>query len=96
MNTIKKFRILLIFVILFYSNSLAFTPEYEKEIYIGCYTNSKQYLGADKAKNYCLCTINKLSDKYSEAEMNLIFKKKTRRNHKSYRICSNSLRKYLK
>jgi len=75
-NTIKKFRILLIFVILFYSNSLAFTPEYEKEIYIGCYTNSKQYLGADKAKNYCLCTINKLSDKYSEAEMNLIFKKK--------------------
>ncbi len=76
MNTIKKFRILLIFVILFYSNSLAFTPEYEKEIYIGCYTNSKQYLGADKAKNYCLCTINKLSDKYSEAEMNLIFKKK--------------------
>jgi hypothetical protein len=75
-NTIKKFRILLIFVILFYSNSLAFTPEYEKEIYIGCYANSKQYLGADKAKNYCLCTINKLSDKYSEAEMNLIFKKK--------------------
>ena len=75
-NTIKKFKTLLIFVVLFYSKSYAFTPEYEKEIYIGCYANSKQYLGPEKAKDYCLCTINKLSDKYSEVEMDLIFKKK--------------------
>ena len=55
---------------------MAFSPEQEKEMYIGCYGNSKQYLGADGAKKYCLCTINKLSEKYSNEEINLIFKKK--------------------
>lgn len=75
MNTIKKFKILF-FILLFSAESFAFSPEYEKEMYIGCYGSSKQYLGADKAKKYCLCTINKLSDKYSEEDMDLIFKKK--------------------
>ncbi|MDB2515175.1 hypothetical protein N9X11_02090 [Candidatus Pelagibacter bacterium] len=27
------------------------------------------------AKSYCLCTINKLSEKYSDKEIDLIFKK---------------------
>ena len=76
MNTIKKFKILLFFILLISSKSFAFSPEYEKEMYIGCYGGSKQYLGSDKAKKYCLCTINKLSDKYSEKEMDLIFQKK--------------------
>ena len=75
MNTIKKFKTLF-FILLFSTESFAFSPEYEREIYIGCYGSSKQYLGADKAKKYCLCTINKLSDKYSEKEMDLIFQKK--------------------
>ena len=61
---------------LFYSNVLAFSPEYEKQMYIGCYGNSKVYLGAEKAKSYCLCTINKLSEKYSDSEIDIIFKKK--------------------
>ena len=55
---------------------MAFSPEYEKEMYLGCYANSKIYLGADGAKKYCLCTINMLSDKFSDAEIDLIFKKK--------------------
>ena len=75
-NTIKKFKFLLIFFfVLFTSKSLAFSPEYEKEMYIGCYANSKQYLGADGAKKYCLCTINILSEQFSDEEIDLIFKK---------------------
>ena len=76
MNTIKKFKFLLIFIPFFSFKSLAFSPEYEKQIYIGCYGNSKVYLGAIKAKEYCLCTINKLSKKFSDKEIDLIFKKK--------------------
>ncbi len=45
-------------------------------MYIGCYGNSKQYLGSDRAKEYCLCTISKLSEKYSDEEISLVFKKK--------------------
>ena len=73
---IKEFKIILILTLLLCSNSLAFSPEYEKQIYIGCYGNSKIYLGAEKAKSYCLCTINQLSKKYSDKEIDSIFKKK--------------------
>ena len=75
-NTIKKFKTILILTLLFLSKSYAFNPEYEKEMYIGCYTNSKQYLGPEGAKKYCLCTINKLSETYTDKEIDLIFKKK--------------------
>ena len=74
-SMIKKFRYLLIFILFFSTKILAFSPEYEREMYIGCYGNSKIYLGPDKAKSYCLCTINKLSEKYSDKEIDLIFKK---------------------
>ena len=76
MNTIKKYKILLVFILFFSFKSLAFSPEYEKQMYIGCYGNSKQYLGADEAKKYCICVINKLSQKFSNKEIDLIFKKK--------------------
>jgi hypothetical protein len=75
-NTIKKFKILLILALPFCSKSLALSPEYEKEMYIGCYSNSKIYIGADGAKKYCLCTINMLSEKYTDDEIDLILKKK--------------------
>ena len=74
-NTIKKFKLLLILFIVFSSKSLALSPEYEKEMYVGCYSNSKQYIGPDGAKKYCLCTINMLSEKFSDKEIGLIFKK---------------------
>ena len=48
----------------------------EKEMYIGCYQNSKQYLGAVNAKVYCECTINKLSEKFSDDELDRVFKQK--------------------
>tara|TARA_B100000780_G_C21117097_1_gene452078 strand:+ start:403 stop:684 length:282 start_codon:yes stop_codon:yes gene_type:complete len=73
---IKKFKILLFFMLLLSSKSMAFSPEYEKEMYLGCYANSKIYLGANGSKKYCLCTINMLSDRFSNAEIDIIFKKK--------------------
>ena len=60
---IKKYKYLLIFILLFTSKSHALSPEYEKELYIGCYTNSKQYLGTDGAKIYCQCTVSISSNK---------------------------------
>ena len=72
---IKKYNHLLIFFILFNFKSYALSPEYEKELYIGCYTNSKQYLGTDGAKIYCQCTVNKLSKKFNDEEIDEVFKK---------------------
>ena len=72
---IKKFRFLLIFIFLSVSNATAFSPEYEKEMYIGCYGNSKIYLGPEKAKKYCSCTISMLSEKFSNEEIDLVLKK---------------------
>ena len=43
---------------------------------MGCYQNSKQYLGADKSKTYCQCTVNKLSEKFSDDELDRVFKQK--------------------
>ena len=72
---IKRFKIIFIINFLYCSTVMALSPEYEKEIYIGCYSNSKAYIGADGAKKYCLCTINMLSEKYSDEEIDIIFKK---------------------
>ena len=72
---IKKYKYLLIFILLVTSKSYALSPEYEKELYIGCYTNSKTYLGADGAKVYCTCTIDKLSAKFNDEEMDEVFSK---------------------
>mgnify|MGYP005675111205 CR=1 FL=1 len=65
MNTTKKYRLILVLLILIPINSFAFNQANEQQMYLGCYQNSKQYLGAAKAKAYCLCTIDKLSEKFS-------------------------------
>ncbi|MDA9189225.1 hypothetical protein N9O37_03580 [Candidatus Pelagibacter sp.] len=72
---IKKYKYLLILILLFTSKSHALSPKHERELYIGCYTNSKQYLGTDGAKIYCQCTVDKLSEKFSDEEINEVFKK---------------------
>ena len=72
---IKRYKYLLIFILLFSSKSLALSPQYEKELYIGCYTNSKAYIGADGAKIYCQCTIDKLSAKFNNEQMDEVFSK---------------------
>ena len=72
---INKYSFIVIFFLLFISKSHALSPEYENELYIGCYTNSKQYLGTDGAKIYCTCTIDKLSEKFSDEEIDEVFSK---------------------
>ena len=72
---IKRYKYLLILILLLTSKSHALSPEYEKELYISCYTNSKQYLGANGAKIYCQCTIDKLSEKFNNEQMDEVFSK---------------------
>ena len=73
---IKKFRLILILLLLTPLKSHAFSEQNEKQMYIGCYQNSKQYLGSDKAKSYCQCTVDKLSKKFSDEELDVVFKQK--------------------
>ena len=72
---IKKYSFIVIFFLLFISKSHALSPQYEKELYIGCYTNSKAYIGTDGAKIYCQCTIDKLSTKFNDEQMDEVFSK---------------------
>ena len=75
-NMIKKYSLILILFVLIPLKSYAFSEQNEQQMYIGCYQNSKQYLDADKAKTYCQCTVNKLSKKFSDEELDRVFKQK--------------------
>ena len=73
---IKKNQFLVIVTLFIASKSFALSPEYEKQLFVGCYGNSKTYIGPDGAKIYCNCTVDKLSKKFSNEEIDLIFKQK--------------------
>ena len=73
---IKKYSLILILFFLIPLKTQAFSVQNEQQMYIGCYQNSKQYLGADKAKSYCNCTVDKLSKKFSDEELDAVFKQK--------------------
>ena len=73
---IKKFSLIFLLFLLVPLKSSAFSEQNEQQMYIGCYQNSKQYLGAEKAKTYCQCTVNKLSEKFSDDELDRVFKQK--------------------
>ena len=75
-NMIKKYNLILILFLLIPFKSHAFSEQNEQQMYIGCYQNSKQYLGADKAKAYCECTVNKLSERFSDDELDSVFNQK--------------------
>ena len=75
-NMIKKFSLIIIPFLLVPLKSYGLSEQNEQQMYIGCYQNSKQYLGADKAKTYCQCTVNKLSEKFSDEELDRIFNQK--------------------
>ena len=75
-NMIKKFSLIFLLFLLVPLKSYALSEQNERQMYIGCYQNSKQYLGADKAKTYCQCTVNKLSKEFSDNELDKIFKQK--------------------
>ena len=73
---IKKFNIFLIFFLFLSSKGFSFSPEIEQQIYIGCYGSSKQYIGPEKAKSYCMCTLKKLNEKFTDNEIKEIFNQK--------------------
>ncbi len=72
---VKKFLVILIYFILSIKFSLGMSPEYEKQLYLGCYPESKKFIGKKKAQKYCTCVVNILSKKYSDSEIDKIFKK---------------------
>ena len=76
MNTIKKYKLLLVFILLFTSKAHALSPEFEKQLFVGCYSNSKTYIGPEKATIYCTCTVDKLSEKFLDEKIDKIFKMK--------------------
>ena len=73
---IKKFRLIFLLFLLVPLKSYAFSEQNGQQMYIGCYQNSKQYLGTDKAKAYCECTVNKLSERFSDDELDNVFNQK--------------------
>ena len=75
-NMIKKFSLIIIPFLLVPLKSYGLSEQNKQQMYIGCYQNSKQYLGADKAKTYCQCTVNKLSEKFSDEELDRVFNQK--------------------
>ena len=73
---IKKYSLILLLFLLISFKNQAFSEINQQQIYIGCYQNSKQYLGSNKAKTYCQCTVNKLSKKFTDEELDRVFKQK--------------------
>jgi hypothetical protein len=73
---IKKFSLIIIPFLLVPLKSYGLSEQNKQQMYIGCYQNSKQYLGADKAKTYCQCTVDKLSEKFSDEELDRVFNQK--------------------
>ena len=81
MNTIKKFKSKLfcnVFLITIFLNLAAYSlsSDYQNELKNGCYVNSKQYLGEDRAKEYCLCTVKMLNKRFNNVQIDALFKKK--------------------
>ena len=75
-NMIKKYSLILLIFLLIQFKNHALSEISQQQIYIGCYQNSKQYLGSNKAKSYCLCTIKKLGEKFKNEELKRVFKQK--------------------
>jgi hypothetical protein len=81
-NTIKKFKIIknliiLFFFTLFSTPCLTLDEKIERDIFIGCYSNSKQYIGSERAQEYCICTIEMLGKKFNDKEIEDLFKKES-------------------
>jgi len=72
-NKILKIIVLGLF---FIPTAFALSPANEKQIYLGSYADSKKYIGPERAKEYCSCTIQMLANEYSNKEIEEIFKKK--------------------
>ena len=72
----KKILKIIALGLFFVPTAFALSSENEKQMYLGCYVDSKKYIGAERAKEYCSCTIKMLTNEYSNEEIEEIFKKK--------------------
>ena len=93
----KILTLALIFCIFLNINEInSMSNDYEKKLYRGCYPTSKQYLGAEKANEYCSCTVRTLSNKFSDEEMDELSNKDEDTQLKAYNFasefCANSLK----
>ena len=93
---IRKFRLILTLFLLLPLKSHAISEQNKQQLYLGCYQNSKQYLGADKAKSYCQCTVDKLSKKFSDQELDAVFKQKPEDIYKDTEFASKFCEKNIK
>ena len=92
----KYFLLAIVINFLFLNNLFSMSEDYEKSLYRGCYPTSKQYLGAEKANEYCSCTVKTLSDKFSDEDMDELSKQNEDTQLKAYNFasefCANSLK----
>ena len=92
----KYFLIITGLNLLFLNNLFSMSEDYQKKLYRGCYPTSKQYLGAEKANEYCSCTVKTLSYKFSDEDMDELSKQNEDTQLKAYNFasefCANSLK----
>ena len=92
----KYFLIITGLNLFFLNNLFSMSVDYQKKLYRGCYPISKQYLGAEKANEYCSCTVKTLSDKFSDEDMDELSKQNEVSQLKAYNFasefCANSLK----
>ena len=74
---IKKYKLLIIFIIFVNSKTHALSPEYVEKLYVGCFKKSISYIGLDQAKVYCTCTVDKLNKKFTDREIDEVFIKES-------------------
>ncbi len=92
----KYFLLAIVINFLFLNNLFSMSEDYEKRLYRGCYPTSKQYLGAEKANEYCSCTVKTLSDKFSDEDMDELSKQNEDTQLKAYNFASEFCAKSLK
>tara|TARA_B100001093_G_C26455632_1_gene854202 strand:+ start:384 stop:644 length:261 start_codon:yes stop_codon:yes gene_type:complete len=74
----------------FINYAVALSDANKQKLYYGCYPLSKQYLGEEKAKNYCNCTVNLLSKKFNDEEMEKISNENAEKQIQAFNFASTS------
>ena len=71
----KKILGIIIFGLMWCSSSFALSPEREKIEYNSCYEDMTETYADFSAKQYCTCSVEKISKKYSDKKMDKIISK---------------------
>jgi len=71
----KKLLGIVVVGLLWCSISLALSPESKRTVYNNCYEDMSKIYADFSAKQYCTCSVNKVSEKYSDKKMDKIISK---------------------